>query len=119
MLEAAVERCLSLTGGSEAEALLGTLDEVMLQYCAQMLTTIGILRSLSAVDPKLGAGEGVGGGRAGQGTGDGTRGAVYDVEEEGNGEGGVGGEEEEWRLIEHALKLLGVAESLSSREAVF
>eukprot|EP00850_Spirogloea_muscicola_P009999 SM000057S18429 [mRNA] locus=s57:547827:552731:- [translate_table: standard] len=100
-LEASVERCLSLTGGSEAEALLRALDEIMLQYLAQVLE---ILRSLRLL---CGLGKG---GAAKNG---------------GNAEEGAAGykeqmpEEEEWALVQGALQLLGVADTLGGRAAVF
>eukprot|EP00850_Spirogloea_muscicola_P014912 SM000110S18919 [mRNA] locus=s110:433576:438452:+ [translate_table: standard] len=100
-LEAAVERCLSLTGGSEAEALLRALDEIMLQYLAQVLEILRSLRLLCGLSK---------GGAAKNG---------------GSAEEGAAGhkeqmpEEEEWALVQGALQLLGVADTLGGRAAVF
>ena len=39
-LEAATERCISFTEASEAEAIICTLDDVMLQYLAMLHETL-------------------------------------------------------------------------------
>eukprot|EP00850_Spirogloea_muscicola_P009387 SM000052S17779 [mRNA] locus=s52:718780:723671:+ [translate_table: standard] len=100
-LEAAVERCLSLTGGSEAEALLRALDEIMLQYLAQVLEILRSLRLLC----------GLGKGGAAKNGGNAEEGAAGHKEQM--------PEEEEWALVQGALQLLGVADMLGGRAAVF
>ena len=113
-LEAAVERCISFTGGVEAESLLRTLDEVILHYLASLLDILKSLRTICGVDrfldflgssdlPKKDAGllEGV-------------------VKKDGGvAASDVVPEEEEWSIVQGALQLLTVAEGLSSRSAVF
>lgn len=49
-LEAAVERCITFTGGVEAESLLRTLDEVILHYLASLLDILKSLRSICGID---------------------------------------------------------------------
>ncbi|KAJ6347638.1 hypothetical protein OIU76_004170 [Salix suchowensis] len=50
LLEAAVERCISFTGGSEADELILALDDVMLQYISLLQETLKSLRAVSGVD---------------------------------------------------------------------
>ncbi|KAM0889953.1 hypothetical protein ACQ4PT_027356 [Festuca glaucescens] len=45
LLEAAVERCISLTGGSEADELVLVLDDIMLQYISNLQETLKPLRT--------------------------------------------------------------------------
>uniref|UniRef100_A0A804R784 Conserved oligomeric Golgi complex subunit 7 n=1 Tax=Zea mays TaxID=4577 RepID=A0A804R784_MAIZE len=50
LLEAAVERCISLTGGSEADELVLALDDVMLQYISNLQETLKSLRIICGLD---------------------------------------------------------------------
>lgn len=115
-LEAAVERCISFTGGVEAESLLLTLDEIVLQYLASLFDILKSLRSICGVDLLLDF----------MGSGDSSNlkkdGGLLEgaVKKEGTGTAfDVVPEEEEWTIVQGALQLLTVAEGLSSRSAVF
>lgn len=111
-LEAAVERCMSFTGGVEAEALLRTLDEVILHYLAILLDILKSLRSICGVDRMLEF----------LGSSDLTnlKKDADAVKKEGASAAlDVVPEEEEWTIVQGALQLLTVAEGLSSRSAVF
>eukprot|EP00897_Mesotaenium_endlicherianum_P008784 jgi/Mesen1/7934/ME000422S07085 len=178
-MEAAVERCMAFTGGSESEALLRALDDVMLQYLSQLLEVLRSLYAacgLSSGGAKGGsgaagaadgtaaaatAGGGGGGGSGGASGGGGgvglassaagkspglevrerlgsrdrSRGRDADDDDDGDGDGGAfdyggsgsggggatGGaaEEEDYALVQGALQLLLVAESLGNRASVF
>jgi hypothetical protein len=118
-LEAAVERCISFTGGVEAEALLRTLDEVVLHYLGSLLEVLKSLRSICGVDRALP--DAVGGGDLSN-----LKKDVALLEGAGKKEGGTANltvdivpEEEEWSIVQGALQLLTVADSLSSRSSVF
>nr|CAB3471128.1 unnamed protein product [Digitaria exilis] len=50
LLEAAVERCISLTGGSEADELVLALDDVMLQYISNLQEALKSLRVVCGLD---------------------------------------------------------------------
>ncbi|KAF9607721.1 hypothetical protein IFM89_038605 [Coptis chinensis] len=50
LLEAAVERCISFTGGSEADELILALDDIMLQYISALQETLKSLRTVCGVD---------------------------------------------------------------------
>jgi hypothetical protein len=115
-LEAAVERCMSFTGGVEAESLLRTLDEVILHYLASLLDILKSLRSICGVDrflDFLGSSDATNV-KKDAGLLEGT------VKKEGGAAASdVVPEEEEWSIVQGALQLLTVAEGLSSRSAVF
>lgn len=104
-LESAVDRCLNFTGGSEAEALLQTLDEVMRLFMGKLQDMLKSLRVICAVDR-----------------------ATESSKREVNAEGFTAKEvsvldmmsdEEEWVIVQGVLQILAVSESLSSRTAVF
>lgn len=115
LLEAAVERCITFTGGSEVEALLQTLDEVMRLYLGVLQEMLKSLRFLCGVD------------RAMQDVNSSS------ISSNSKKETGVDGltakkemnvlnmvpDEEEWAIVQGALQVLTVADSLSSRSAVF
>ncbi|KAG0584810.1 hypothetical protein KC19_3G236100 [Ceratodon purpureus] len=115
-LEAAVERCISFTGGVEAESLLRTLDEVILHYLASLLDILKSLRAICGVDrilDFLGSND-LSNLKKDAGLLDGA------VKKEGGAvSSDVVPEEEEWSIVQGALQLLTVAEGLSSRSAVF
>ncbi|KAF2311714.1 hypothetical protein GH714_026333 [Hevea brasiliensis] len=46
LLEAAVERCITITGGSEADELILALDDIMLQYISFLQETLKSLRAV-------------------------------------------------------------------------
>jgi hypothetical protein len=50
LLEEAVERCISLTGGSEIDELVLALDDVMLQYISNLEGTLKSLRTVYGLD---------------------------------------------------------------------
>ncbi|CAM0909323.1 unnamed protein product [Alopecurus aequalis] len=96
LLEAAVERCISLTGGSEADELVLALDDVMLQYISHLQDTLKSLRTVCGLDKK----------DAGLEKKEAPQ--LVDVSEE-----------EEWSIVQGALQVLTVADCLTSRTSVF
>jgi hypothetical protein len=116
-LEAAVDRCISFTGGVEAEVLLRTLDEVVLHYLAILLEILKSLRTICGVDRLL---EFIGSSDLSNLKKDvGLLDGAVKKEAGGNLPMDVVPEEEEWSIVQGALQLLTVAEGLSSRSAVF
>uniref|UniRef100_A0A1J3GGG3 Conserved oligomeric Golgi complex subunit 7 n=1 Tax=Noccaea caerulescens TaxID=107243 RepID=A0A1J3GGG3_NOCCA len=104
LLEAAVERCIGFTGGSEADELILALDDVMLQYISMLQETLKSLRVVYGVD----------------GTGDGVS-----SKEEGSAEKRKSSRKmeltsnDEWSIVQGALQILTVADCLTSRSSVF
>ncbi|XP_020519649.1 conserved oligomeric Golgi complex subunit 7 isoform X2 [Amborella trichopoda] len=108
-LEAAVERCISFTGGSEAEELLRTIDDIMLQYLSTLQETLKSLRSICGVD-NLSHGDGVGQKDMGPERKESMHNSrILDMVSD----------EEEWSIVQGALQILTVADCLSSRSSVF
>lgn len=104
-LEAAVERCISFTGGSEADEILLALDDVMLQYISSLQETLKSLRVVCGIDQSS---DGVGLKKeTGLDKKDGTR----KVDLISN--------EEEWSIVQGTLQILTVADCLTSRSSVF
>ncbi|VAI92202.1 unnamed protein product [Triticum turgidum subsp. durum] len=104
LLEAAVERCISLTGGSEADELVLALDDVMLQYISNLQETLKSLRMVCGLDntthtDALKKDAGLEKKEAPR---------LVDVSEE-----------EEWSIVQGALQVLTVADCLTSRTSVF
>ncbi|KAG0491921.1 hypothetical protein HPP92_005319 [Vanilla planifolia] len=104
LLEAAVERCISFTGGSEVDELLVTLDEVMLQYLSNLQETLKSLRSVCGLDNVV----------------------HHDSAKKDTGIDRKEGaclikvvSEEEWSIVQGALQILTVADCLTSRASVF
>lgn len=117
-LEAAVDRCISFTGGVEAESLLRILDEVVLHYLASLLEILKSLRAICGVDRLLDF--------IGSSDLSNLKKDAGLLESTGKKEGITGSapvdvvpEEEEWSIVQGALQLLTVAEGLSSRSSVF
>ena len=50
LLEAAVERCISFTGGSEVDELVLVLDDIMLQYISNLQKSLKSLRIVCGLD---------------------------------------------------------------------
>ncbi|EEF51555.1 conserved hypothetical protein [Ricinus communis] len=105
LLEAAVERCINLTGGSEADELILALDDIMLQYISILQETLKSLRAVCGVDN------------------------VSDPKKDVSLEKKEGSQnvrkadsvsnEEEWSIVQGALQILTVADCLTSRSSVF
>ncbi|XP_076898633.1 conserved oligomeric Golgi complex subunit 7-like [Bidens hawaiensis] len=102
LLEASVDRCISFTGGSEADELVLALDDVMLQFISTLQEILKTLRVVCGVDvaPDSLKKE------AGSEKRDGAR--KFELSSE-----------EEWSYVQSALQILTVADCLSSRSAVF
>eukprot|EP00249_Psilotum_nudum_P015430 c25323_g1_i1 orf=411-2639(+) len=116
LLEAAVERCLTFTGGSEAEALLRTLDDAMLQYLAILQEVLKSLRTVCGVDLVTQELSTLSGGKKEAG----MEGVTTKKElASGSTVLDIVSDEEEWAIVQGVLQLLMVADSLSSRSAVF
>lgn len=107
VLEAAVERCISFTGGSEADELILALDDIMLQYISSLQETLKSLRAVCGVDL---AGEGALKKEMGLDKKEATQ-SARKVETTSN--------EEEWSIVQGALQILTVADCLTSRSSVF
>ncbi|GAU27576.1 hypothetical protein TSUD_271170 [Trifolium subterraneum] len=105
LLEAAAERCISFTGGSEADELILALDDIMLQYISTLQETLKSLRTVCGVDYG-----GDGSGKKEMEKKDGNQNARR-VDSISN--------EEEWSMVQGALQILTVADSLTSRSSVF
>ncbi|KAI9160043.1 hypothetical protein LWI28_004534 [Acer negundo] len=103
LLEAAVERCISLTGGSEADELILAIDDILLQYISNLQEILKSLRAICGVD-HLGEKKEMGDKKEGTQT---TR-KVDSVSNE-----------EEWSIVQGALQILTVADCLTSRSSVF
>ncbi|KAI3508182.1 hypothetical protein L1887_23186 [Cichorium endivia] len=95
LLEASVDRCISFTGGSEADELILALDDVMLQFISTLQDILKTLRIVCGVDvaPKEPGLEK-------------TR--KFELSSE-----------DEWSYVQGALQILTVADCLSSRSSVF
>jgi hypothetical protein len=105
LLEAAAERCISFTGGSEADELILALDDIMLKYISTLQETLKSLRTVCGVDYG-----GDGSGKREMEKKDGNQNARR-VDSISN--------EEEWSMVQGALQILTVADSLTSRSSVF
>ncbi|CAI8615930.1 unnamed protein product [Vicia faba] len=105
LLEASAERCISFTGGSEADELILALDDIMLQYISTLQETLRSLRTVCGVD------------YGGDGTG------KKDSEKKDASQNArrvdLVSNEEEWSMVQGALQILTVADSLTSRSSVF
>ncbi|KAL6007844.1 Golgi transport complex subunit 7 [Asimina triloba] len=110
LLEAAVERCISFTGGSEADELITSLDEIMLQYISILQETLKSLRSVCGVD-NVGLGDGIGSKRE---TGLDKKEGIHNTRMM-----DMVSDEEEWSIVQGALQILTVADCLTSRSSVF
>ncbi|TYH40308.1 hypothetical protein ES332_D12G238300v1 [Gossypium tomentosum] len=100
LLEAAVERCINFTGGSEADELILALDDTMLQYISTLQDTLKSLRAVCGVDNKdIGL--------------DRKEGAQNSRKTD------LISNEEEWSIVQGALQILTVADCLTSRSSVF
>ncbi|KAK4385128.1 Conserved oligomeric Golgi complex subunit [Sesamum angolense] len=108
LLEAATERCISFTGGSEADELILALDDVTLQYISTLQGNLKSLRAVCGVDVVA---ETVG---AKKETGaDKKDGASHARKVD------FMSNEEEWSFVQGALQILTVADCLTSRTSVF
>ncbi|KAI3756909.1 hypothetical protein L6452_04441 [Arctium lappa] len=104
LLEASVDRCISFTGGSEADELVLALDDVMLQFISTLQDILKTLRIVCGVDV---APDGVG-----------SKKEIGSEKREGGRKFELSSEEE-WSYVQSALQILTVADCLSSRSAVF
>ncbi|XP_021769234.1 conserved oligomeric Golgi complex subunit 7-like [Chenopodium quinoa] len=106
LLEAAVERCINFTGGSEADELIVALDDIMLQYITMLNETLKSLRAVCGVDN------------------------TFDIAKKDSGldkkevthnprKADLISNEEEWSMVQGALQILTVADCLTSRSSVF
>ncbi|CAH8330420.1 unnamed protein product [Eruca vesicaria subsp. sativa] len=104
LLEAAVERCIGFTGGSEADELILAIDDIMLQYISMLQETLKSLRVVFGVD---GTGDGVTSKKDGSAE---KRESSRKMDLTSN---------EEWSIVQGALQILTVADCLTSRSSVF
>ncbi|XP_027163685.1 conserved oligomeric Golgi complex subunit 7 [Coffea eugenioides] len=107
LLEAAVERCINFTGGSEADELILALDDILLQYISALQEILKSLRAVCGVDAidGLASKKDLGADRK-----DGTSHAR---------KADFLSNEEEWSFVQATLQILTVADCLSSRSSVF
>ncbi|KAK6155863.1 hypothetical protein DH2020_010111 [Rehmannia glutinosa] len=108
LLEAATERCISFTGGSEADELILALDDVTLQYISALQGNLKSLRAVCGVDVPV---DTVG---AKKETGSDRKEAASHARKV-----DFMSNEEEWSFVQGALQILTVAECLTSRTSVF
>lgn len=108
LLEAAVERCISFTGGSEADELILALDDIMLQYISILQETLKSLRVVCGVDH---LGDGISGKKE---LGLDKKEGAQNIRR-----GELMSNEEEWSIVQGALQILTVADCLTSRSSVF
>lgn len=104
LLEAAVERCISLTGGSEADELILALDDIMLQYISNLQEILKSLRAVCGVD---------------HGTEKKEMGLDKKEGTQTSRKADLVSNEEEWSIVQGALQILTVADCLTSRSSVF
>ncbi|KAF2535901.1 hypothetical protein F2Q68_00021263 [Brassica cretica] len=102
LLEAAVERCIGFTGGSEADELILAIDDTMVQYISMLQETLKSLRVVFGVD----------------GTGDGVSSKKDGSAEKSSRKMDLSSNEE-WSIVQGALQILTVADCLTSRSSVF
>ncbi|PAN22876.1 hypothetical protein PAHAL_4G050200 [Panicum hallii] len=100
LLEAAVERCIGLTGGTEADELVIALDDIMLQYISNLQEALKSLRIVCGLES------------------DGLKKDSGLEKREAQRSVDVS-EEEEWSIVQGALQILTVADCLTSRTSVF
>lgn len=105
LLEAAVERCISFTGGSEADELVLALDDIMLQYISSLQENLKSLRAVCGVDPNSFV-------------------SKKDLAERKDGgsqarKADLTSNEEEWSFVQGALQILTVSDCLTNRCSVF
>jgi len=105
LLESAVERCISFTGGSEADELILAIDDTMLQYISNLQETLKSLRSVCGLDKLVHS--------------DGSKKDAGLERKEGARIMDMVSEEEEWSIVQGALQILTVADCLTSRASVF
>ncbi|KAL3837887.1 hypothetical protein ACJIZ3_022478 [Penstemon smallii] len=108
LLEAAMERCINFTGGSEADELILALDDVTLQYISTLQGILKSLRAVCGVDiavDNVGAKKETGSDRKESA----SHGRKVDFTSN----------EEEWSFVQGALQILVVADCLTSRTSVF
>ncbi|KAL3645202.1 Golgi transport complex subunit 7 [Castilleja foliolosa] len=108
LLEAATERCVSFTGGSEADELILALDDVTIQYISTLQENLKSLRAVCRVDvavDTVGAKKDTGSDRKE------TASHARKVDFTSN--------EEEWSFVQGALQILTVSDCLTSRISVF
>lgn len=110
-LESAVDRCITFTGGSEAEALLQTLDEVMRLYLGKLQDMLKSLRVSCVVDRAIQDSNSLSNKRETGMEGLNAKKEVTVLD--------MVSDEEEWAIVQGILQILAVAESLNSRTAVF
>ncbi|CAN7030614.1 unnamed protein product [Brassica oleracea var. botrytis] len=102
LLEAAVERCIGFTGGSEADELILAIDDTMVQYISMLQEALKSLRVVFGVD----------------GTGDGVSSKKDGSAEKSSRKMDLSSNEE-WSIVQGALQILTVADCLTSRSSVF
>ncbi|XP_073034961.1 conserved oligomeric Golgi complex subunit 7 [Primulina eburnea] len=108
LLEAATERCINFTGGSEADELILALDDVTLQYISALQGNLKSLRAVCGVDAVV---DNVG-----------TKKEMgLDRKEAASHARRVDftSNEEEWSFVQGALQVLTVSDRLTSRISVF
>ncbi|XP_062118532.1 conserved oligomeric Golgi complex subunit 7-like [Humulus lupulus] len=93
LLEAAVERCINFTGGSEADELILALDDIMFQYISALQETLRSLRVVCGVDH-----DGVG-----------SKKEMGSDKRDGNTARLISNEEE-WSIVQGALQILTVSD---------
>lgn len=107
LLEAATERCISFTGGSELDELILALDDVTMQYITTLQGNLKALRAVCGVEVAV---DNVGKKETGS---DRKEAASHARKVD------LMSNEEEWSFVQGALQILTVADCLTSRISVF
>lgn len=106
LLEAAVERCINFTGGSEVDELILVLDDVMLQYISTLQENVKSLRTVCGLDADAISTK--------KDTGAERREAASNARKV-----DFTSSEEEWSFVQGALQILTVSDCLTKRSSVF
>lgn len=109
LLEAATERCINFTGGSELDELILALDDIALQYITSLQGNLKALRAVCGVDIAM---DNVGGKKE---SGSDKKEAASHTRKKSD----FMSNEEEWSFVQGALQILTVADGLTSRISVF
>ncbi|GBG80986.1 hypothetical protein CBR_g31542 [Chara braunii] len=120
-LEGGIERCVLFTGGSEAEGLLRALEDTMLTYLVSLNEVLRTIRVVSGVAPS--ALDKASRNPQTDNSPDTSEAGIGRKAADGRKEGASGETEvsggEEWAVVQGALQLLTVADTLARRVAVF
>eukprot|EP00241_Pyramimonas_parkeae_P016908 CAMPEP_0114299448 /NCGR_PEP_ID=MMETSP0059-20121206/12979_1 /TAXON_ID=36894 /ORGANISM="Pyramimonas parkeae, Strain CCMP726" /LENGTH=798 /DNA_ID=CAMNT_0001421921 /DNA_START=64 /DNA_END=2460 /DNA_ORIENTATION=+ len=111
LLEVAVDRCIAFTSGTEVEALLSALDQVVLQFVAALSGVLAQMRTHFRLAPEPNS-------QAASAAEEGED-AVPKEERDANDEGGASGVEDGSEHVQSALQLLSISGGLLAQLGSF